>query len=404
MASIEHRLRDGNETWRVVWRQDVDGARRKQQKTFTDPRDAEKFARLVEDRGNRWPVGYEPAPTQPARALTFGQWAQTAVDRRTRANERTKSDYRRDLANHFHTLERVPLDQLDGGHVTAWLEDRQAAGLSDKTVRNLHGFASSLLVDALAQHPPLVAHNPFARKLGELATVRTEEMTFLTPQEFDLVLGHVRDEYRPLIRLLFATGLRFGEATALTARDVDLLGKRKTLTVTKAWKRTGPSEYVVGEPKTRRSRRTLGLSSELVELLAPIWSQRRGDELLFAGPHGLRLPHSEVYKRGWAPAVARARVCPACYEPQRTRRNPNERPRIPAPCDHDGVLEKAPRIHDLRHSHVAWLISEGVGLPAISRRLGHSSITITMDRYGHLDPSSLDDAINQAVDRALVRR
>jgi integrase len=398
MASLEVRNHSTGTSYRVVWREDG----RKQQLTLHDPVEAARFKQLVEGSGNRWPAGWtrpsKAAPPRRSGKLTFGEWAETAINRRNRASERTKNDYRRDLRLHFATLLDVPLDEVDAGHVTAWLDDRRAAGLSGKTIRNLYGFASSLYVDALAEHPPLTPRNPFAARLADVAAVRTEEMVFLTPQEFAAVLRWVRDEYAPLIRLLAGTGLRFGEATALQVRDVDLLGKRKTLTVTKAWKRVDGSTWVVGEPKTKRSRRTLSLSGELVDLLTPHWAGRRGDELLFPGAAGDRLPHIEVYKRGWAPAVARARVCDQHYAGQKNGRGLP--PLIPAPCDCAGTLDKTPRIHDLRHSHASWLIADGLPLAAISRRLGHSSITITVDRYGHLDPA-LDDQIDAAVDRAL---
>ncbi|MFH8747490.1 tyrosine-type recombinase/integrase [Streptomyces rimosus] len=47
-------------------------------------------------------------------------------------------------------------------------------------------------------------------------------------------------------------------------------------------------------------------------------------------------------------------------------------------------LTKRPRIHDLRHTHAPWLIADKVRLPVIQGRLGHESITTTVDRYGHL--------------------
>lgn len=402
MASIEERPHRGGTTWRVVW---WEPGRKRQTVTFRDAGEAVKFRQLVEGSGNNWPAGWQrplkAAPPVKDGPLTFGQWAARAIDARPRANERTKADYRRDLKKHFMpTLGPIPLAELTGEDIARWLADREAAGLSDKTIRNLHGFASSIFVDALIQHPPLVTHNPFASRLRKRASVRTEEMCFLTPQEFATVLSRVREEYQSLIRFLAGTGARYGEATALQVRDVDLLG-RKTVTITKAWKRTDSSSWVVGEPKTQGSRRTLSLSGELVDLLVPLTAGRRGDELLFAGARGLRLPHAEVYKRGWAPAVARARVCDQHFKPQRDGRgNP---PRLPKPCDCAGVLDKKPRIHDLRHSHVSWLIADGLPLPAISRRVGHSSINITIDRYGHLDPA-LDAAVNAAVDRALARR
>lgn len=395
MASLEQRTHSHSVTWRVVWRQDG----RKQTATFGSADLAERYRRKVEAYGNQWPPGDAPDHVTSPDVLTFAEWAEQAIVNRTRATERTKSDYRRDMENHFQDMLDLPIDGITESHVTKWVAQKQAAKLSPKTIRNLHGFASSVFADAMNQHPPLTGYNPFARKLGQLAQVRTEEMVFMTPSEFGTVLANVLDEYRPLTRLLAGTGLRFGEATALLVRDVDLLD-RKALTVTKAWKRTGTSEYVVGEPKTPRSRRTLSLPPELVELLIPLVSGRRGDELLFAS-HGGRLPHSEFYKRGWAPAIARSRVCDSHYAPQRDKRG--KRPRLPLNCHCAGVLDKSPRIHDIRHSHASWLIAAGVPLPAISRRLGHSSISITVDRYGHLDPS-MDAQVNAAVEAALTSR
>jgi len=59
-------------------------------------------------------------------------------------------------------------------------------------------------------------------------------------------------------------------------------------------------------------------------------------------------------------------------------------------------LEKDTRIHDLRHTHASWLIAAGRPLPSIQRRLGHESITTTVDTYGHLmmevDEGNLGDS------------
>lgn len=401
MAHLETRVRKTVTTYRITWRED--GTR--QQITLSDPLEAQRFKQLVEGSGNRWPAGWtrptKAAPPQRVGKLTFGHWAETAIGNRTRASERAKEDYRRDVKNHMAALIDVPLAEVGDEHVARWLEDLAKAGLAAKTIRNLHGLASSFYTDALRQRPPLCEHNPMLDKLRDSPTVRTEEMVFLTPQEFAVVHGNVRDEYADLIRFLAGTGARFGEATALQVRDVDLLGKRPTVAIHKAWKRTGTSSWVVGEPKTPRSRRTVSIGAELVDMLIPHTSARQGGELLFPGAAGGRLPHTEVYKRGWAPAVAAANVCATCLPTRLNKRG--KEALLPAPCDHDGVLGKQPRIHDLRHSHVSWLIAEGIPIAAISRRLGHSSIQITIDRYGHLDPA-LDATVNAAADRALARR
>jgi integrase len=59
------------------------------------------------------------------------------------------------------------------------------------------------------------------------------------------------------------------------------------------------------------------------------------------------------------------------------------------------------RFHDLRHTHVAWLIAGGAPLPHIQARLGHESITTTIDTYGHLLPGG-DELISRIIDTALT--
>ena len=58
---------------------------------------------------------------------------------------------------------------------------------------------------------------------------------------------------------------------------------------------------------------------------------------------------------------------------------------LPA-CDKAGLTDPRPRIHDARHAHASWLIAKGVPLTVIQARLGHNSIKVTSDTYGHLSP------------------
>jgi integrase len=61
-----------------------------------------------------------------------------------------------------------------------------------------------------------------------------------------------------------------------------------------------------------------------------------------------------------------------------------------------GVREPFPRLHDLRHSHVAWQIAAGTSLAVIQARLGHEKITTTIDTYGHLMPDLQRAAVDAA--------
>jgi integrase len=403
MAGIEHR-RPGtsSERWRVVWREHGD----RQFESFDTADGAAAFKRQVEAAGDCWPYGWVKghgygAPAD-ATGPTLRSWAEQAIARRVRADARTKADYRRDLVNHVYPhLGDLPIDAITLDRVTAWLAAMVDAGLAAKTITNIHGIVSSIMNDALTHRPPLIDHNPFVGRLEDLPDVRTEEMVFLTPAEFDVIVRFMGDPYASLARLLVGTGLRYGEATALRVREVNLLDKRPTLTVVRAWKRQPDSSYVIGEPKTPRARRTLSLSSELVDLLLPLVAGKRGDELVIQSVHGRQMLNSTFHDTGWAPAVARARVCEKHLLEQRAKNG--KLPRLPAPCECPGVLDKRPRVHDLRHSHISWLIADKLPLATISRRAGHKSYNTTADRYGHLVPD-LDDEVNASVNRALAAR
>nr|WP_257145364.1 tyrosine-type recombinase/integrase [Bacillus thuringiensis] len=53
------------------------------------------------------------------------------------------------------------------------------------------------------------------------------------------------------------------------------------------------------------------------------------------------------------------------------------------------------RFHDLRHTHATLLLTKGVNVKVISKRLGHSSIKITLDTYSHVLPTMQEDAVNK---------
>jgi integrase len=96
------------------------------------------------------------------------------------------------------------------------------------------------------------------------------------------------------------------------------------------------------------------------------------DDFVFITPTGLPLHNGDYHERVWKPlmeSLAKKQIAPF-------------------------------RFHDLHHTHVAWLIAGGVPLPHIQSRLGHESITTTIDTYGHLLPVG-DNLIPRVIDTAL---
>lgn len=239
------------------------------------------------------------------------------------------------------------------------------APLSPTTIRRLLVQAGSVM--AAAQAAGLASTNPFrGHRVGRRDRDQHTGMVVLTPAEWALLRGCLPEGWpRALGTLLVGTGLRFGEATALAVGAVDPLTVPPRLHVARAWQSDGASGYQLGTPKSRRSRRTVTFPGSVLDAVLPLVSGKRDDELVFTTGRGAPVRHSNFYHRVWCPALDRAQAL---------------------------GLGRRPRIHDLRHTHVSWLIAEGRPAAAISRRLGHESITTTIDRYGHLMPEvDLDD-------------
>jgi integrase len=217
-------------------------------------------------------------------------------------------------------------------------------GRAPKTIRNVHGpiYAAMETAVRLGYRPD----NPCPGVQLPTGEKPKDEALFLTHAEFGLIMEAMGERYKTFTEFLVMTGTRFGEATAVTVADVDLLAKPASVRINKAWKRGKNSQYYLGATKTGAGKRTVALNPQLVELLVPLVASRAGTDLLFSTPKGQRIAHKLYWQHYWMPAAEAAQA---------------------------KGLKKSPRIHDLRHTHASWLIQDGVPLFTISRRLGHSS-------------------------------
>jgi len=209
-------------------------------------------------------------------------------------------------------------------------------------------------------------------------------MTFLTPDEYAVFLGYFTPKWQPMVALMFGTGARFSELTALTVADVDL--ERATVSITKAWKANGT---VIGAPKSKRSVRTLSIAPETVAVLRPLVEGRRPSDLLLTNTRGDAVRLQTFHDNVWQPAVRLANGEPG-QRPgataKRVARRVDAGGNVIAPAARP--LGKRPRPHDARHSCASWLLASGAPLNVVQHHLGHESITTTSDRYGHLLPSA----------------
>ena len=180
----------------------------------------------------------------------------------------------------------------------------------------------------------------------------TTEMRFLDHDEVDALAGVIVAKYRALVLTAAYTGLRFAELAGLRAKRLDLDERRLTVAETLVEVR---GRQLFKGPKTAASRRTVVLPGSLVDVLAAHLGEwpAVGDGLVFTSNGGGLLRRTNFRRREWIPAVA-------------------------------ATVGEPMRFHDLRHTQAAWLIAQGEHPKTIQTRLGHASISTTLDTYGHL--------------------
>lgn len=328
---------------------------RQSSKTFATKPEAEMFNRDLADRGAEWAVAELERERGIESELTLDEWAVIHFSALTEPSQATvrryRNVYRETWAPH---LGHMRLSQIERVHVAQALN--KVTG-SDKTVLNKWAVLTHMLKMA-AQDGKITKSPTVGVRPGRRTEHETEEHRYLTHAEFWAVIDATPAYWQPLVITLGGTGIRWGELAALTVGDVDTETNR--LRITKAEKQDpdNPSKTIIGPPKTKKARRSVSLPPEVVEALEPLLRDRKRNERLFLPPNGGPLRHRTFYRDIW----------------------------LKKSVSQSGIREPYPRLHDLRHSHVAWLIAIGTPLPVIQRRLGHEKITTTIDTYGHLLP------------------
>ncbi len=176
------------------------------------------------------------------------------------------------------------------------------------------------------------------------------------------------DRLHPLWHVLAMTGMRRGEALGLRWDDVDLEAGR--LSVRRALIPSG-REVVVSEPKTARGRRSIALDPETVSVLK---AQAAG-----------QLEQQAAWQEGWTDSGYFFTAEDGQYL------NPEA-----VTCWFRQAVKKSMlpkiRLHDLRHTHATLALQAGVHPKVVSERLGHATVSITLDTYSHAIPALQEEA------------
>jgi integrase len=375
MASIQKRSTASGERWRVSFRID----KQLTSDTFIDPRAAADYAALVERIGGVSARAVLEARRDKAPGVSIlSAFLSAYLAQLTGIEEGTRAEYARMAARSWlPDLGEMPVAAIKREQITAWVNSAAASGLAGKTIKNQHNLLSSVMKYAVKQGQRL--DNPCL----DIRLPRTvpAQPVFLSESEFSTLYSLIPERWKLLVAMLAGTGMRWGEVTALRWPDLDLDAAIPVVHISRAHKRAAHGARVESTTKTKRSLRTVSLPSRLAADLRA--AKVPGDGFVFTGVKGAVVSHQNFYSRVWQPTVEAVN---------------DEKTLAPLGLHSIG---KKPRVHDLRHSHASWLIAAGLPLPVIQRRLGHESITTTVDRYGHLAGGALLQAA-EAADDALA--
>jgi len=347
MAHIQRRP-ERRRPWQVRYR---DPTGRERARSFLRKTDAERFAITVEADKLRG------AWTDPRLSKTsVAEWSDRWLLTKAHLKPKTLAGYESNLHAHvLPTFGDFELRHVDRMAVEEWVADLRASGLGHSGVRQARQVLNSML--QLAVEAGYLVVNPATGV--KVARQPDPEMLFLSAEEVERLALEIREHYATLVYLLAYGGLRWGEAAALRRKRCQLLRSRIEVAESLSEAR---GKLHFGPTKTNRSR-VVVLPSFLRDLLAEHLARHvdeHPDALVFTSPQGQPLRNSNFRRQVWYKAVAAAGLP-------------------------DGL-----RIHDLRHTCASLLIAQGAHPKAIQVHLGHSSISVTMDRYGHLFPSDMD--------------
>jgi integrase len=371
------------EAW-VVNYTDQAGTRRL--RTFDRRKEADAFAGAVSVDVRRGIHGPD------SQSITVAEAARLWLEGATNLERTTLLQYRTHVDLHIVPLiGSTKLSQLTVPAARAF-EDRLRRDRSPAMVRKVRTSLGSILADA--QERGLVAQNVVhslrsrrrrgketrseRRRIGKLEV----GVEIPTPSEIRAIIAQLDKDtrYRPLLMTAIFAGLRASELRGLRWKDIDL--KRGEINV----RQRADRYHKIGPTKSDAGERTIPLVPMLVNVLRT-WKlacPKGALDLVFPNKQGAVQDYSNILKRGLWPVQIAAGVVTRTGE------------------------AKYSGLHSLRHFYTSWCINRkadgGLELPLklVSARLGHASIQLTADRYGHLFPSGDDGAELAAAERALI--
>ncbi len=344
----------GGTRYRVEWRDPAGGHR---SRTFRRRKDAEYFLHRTEVELASGTYR-DPRAARTLLGEHLEAFLAAAVDLRPTTRELYEMAARRYVVPRFGT---TPIGSIGPADIRAWMAELASHGTGARTIQLARQVLSRALRQAVVDG--MIVENPARAAPPPRAPRR--ELRIPTTADVEAIAEAIAPRYRAMVLLAAYGGLRFGELAGLRRRDVRLLERK--VDVVRQVVEAGPGVHV-SELKTAAARRSVTIPSSVADELGRHLEDvaLEPDAHVFTGRGGFLLRRRNYRGRVWLPALRAAGV--------------------------EGV-----RFHDLRHHAAAAAIAAGGHPKAIQARLGHASITTTLDTYGSLMPS-LDTELADRLD------
>lgn len=276
---------------------------------------------------------------------TFNDFVATWKGSKHRAKGRTMQRYNTLLANQILPhLGHQKIRAITPASVRSWISELVSEGTGAPTIKKAHALLRQVMKTAFEDE--LIRRNPVVAM--ELPTVVPKEQRALTIHEL-VALSEKCPDYKALILVMGAMGLRIGEACALQVQDVNLF--KGQLTVRRGMTHGEDYKRFSDTTKTKQVRH-IPIPTPIADLLAPLVDGQKPSTPVFRGVKGGAINDGWFRKAVMGPAVSELGW-------------------------HDVSL------HNLRHTCASLLISSGTPITAVSKILGHSSVVQTLNTYGH---------------------
>ena len=339
----------------------------RQRKQFSRFKAAEKFRVQVEGQladGTHRPDANKITVSEASKS--FLAYCQGRMDRNERMTRKMFVVYQGHVNNHIlhaeHGVGRSTLAQLTKKSVGDFRDALRSSGVTVATTRKILSTLHGILEHAVSQE--LIAVNA-ASGIKVIAPRGEGAKKIKPPSKADMqrILDAASNELRFIVLFAASTGLRAGEQWSLRWRDVDV--DTGMLNVARRVDTYGDE----GPPKSAAGVRAVPLSSRMLYSLKEWRLQSKfsdNDDLIFPNKSGNFLCHDNFIKRRYKPVLAVAEVFDINW-------------------------------HSLRHYAVSTWIEAGLAPKTVQTFAGHSSLQVTMDRYGHLFPSDDHKAAMDAI-------